>query len=145
MARAPQVEIRRYLFLPRTYIPTDSIGGALGSGRVVLFRRGRSVSPALLHEGDRLADISCTRCGNTRAGFDRPPFPGAIGARIMAEICQTCWGEWLKQQTMLINHYGLNVMDPQARTFLTRNMQAFLFKAGEGEDVDTTKKGTINW
>ena len=51
----------------------------------------------------------------------------------------------MKQQTMLINHYGLNVMDPQARAFLTRNMQAFLFKAGAGEDVDTSKKGTINW
>ena len=27
---------------------------------------------------------------------------------------------------MLINHYGLNVMDPQARSFLTKNMTAFL-------------------
>jgi hypothetical protein len=49
------------------------------------------------------------------------------------------------QQTMLINHYGLNVMDPQARTFLTKNMQAFLFKAGDAEDVDTSKKGSIAW
>jgi Fe-S cluster biosynthesis and repair protein YggX len=46
---------------------------------------------------------------------------------------------------MLINHYGLNVMDPQARAFLTKNMEAFFFKAGQEEDVDTTKKGTINW
>jgi Fe-S cluster biosynthesis and repair protein YggX len=46
---------------------------------------------------------------------------------------------------MLINHYGLNVMDPQARTFLTRNMEAFLFKAGENENVDTSKQGTVSW
>lgn len=92
-----------------------------------------------------MPDLTCSRCGQTRAGFDRQPFPGAIGARIAAEICQPCWQDWLKQQTMLINHYGLNVMDPQARTFLTRNMQAFLFKAGDGEDVDTTKQGTITW
>jgi len=51
----------------------------------------------------------------------------------------------LKQQTMLINHYGLNVMDPQARSFLKTNMQAFLFKSGAEEDVDTSKKGTIQW
>ena len=44
---------------------------------------------------------------------------------------------------MLINHYGLNVMDPQARTFLTKNMTAFLFKSGESADIDTSKKGTI--
>ena len=46
---------------------------------------------------------------------------------------------------MLINHYGLNVMDPQARSFLKQNMEAFLFKSGREEDVDTTKKGTIQW
>src|SRR2546423_15470340 len=91
-----------------------------------------------------MADITCTRCGQTRAGFERPPFPGAIGARIVAEICQDCWSQWLRQQTMLINHYGLNVMDPQARNFLKKNMEAFLFKSGGGEGVDTTKKGTIS-
>ncbi len=34
-------------------------------------------------------------------------------------------------------------MDPQARTFLTRNMSAFLFKSGSEADIDTTKQGTI--
>ena len=92
-----------------------------------------------------MADITCTRCGQTRAGFERPPFPGAIGARIVAEICQDCWSQWLRQQTMLINHYGLNVMDPQARNFLKKNMEGFLFKSGGEEEVDTTKKGTIQW
>jgi len=46
---------------------------------------------------------------------------------------------------MLINHYGLNVMDPQARQFLTRNMDAFLFKVGKDADVDTTQQGKISW
>ena len=92
-----------------------------------------------------MAEVKCVRCGQTRAGFDRAPFPGALGARIVESICQDCWGLWLKQQTMLINHYGLNVMDPQARSFLTKNMDAFFFKTGNEEDVDTTKKGTINW
>jgi Fe-S cluster biosynthesis and repair protein YggX len=74
----------------------------------------------------------------------KPPFPGAIGARVVDEICTQCWADWLKQQTMLINHYGLNVMDPQARAFLTKNMSAFLFKAGASSDIDTSKKGTIS-
>ena len=92
-----------------------------------------------------MPDVTCQRCGQTRAGFERPPFPGAIGARVLEGICQQCWADWLKQQTMLINHYGLNVMDPQARQFLTRNMEAFLFKAGKEEDVDTSRQGTIEW
>ena len=89
--------------------------------------------------------ITCTRCGQTREGFEKPPFPGAIGQRVVGEICQTCWGDWLKQQTMLINHYGLNVMDPQARQFLTKNRDAYLFKTEAGEQVDTSKKGTISY
>ncbi len=87
--------------------------------------------------------VTCARCGQARAGFAKPPFPGQIGARVVEEICTQCWADWLKQQTMLINHYGLNVMDPQARSFLTKNMSAFLFKTGTGADVDTSKKGTI--
>jgi Fe-S cluster biosynthesis and repair protein YggX len=92
-----------------------------------------------------MADITCTRCGKNAPSFDRVPFPGAIGVRIVREICQDCWGLWLKQQTMLINHYGLNVMDPQARAFLTKNMQAFLFGTGRAEDIDTGKKGSVAW
>ena len=92
-----------------------------------------------------MAEVKCVRCGQTRDGFDRAPFPGAIGQRIVSEICQECWGQWVRQQTMLINHYGLNVMDPQARSFLTKNMQAFLFGTGAAEDVDTSKKGSISW
>ena len=87
--------------------------------------------------------VTCSRCGQTRAGFERPPFPGPIGAQIVEQICQQCWADWLKQQTMLINHYGLNVMDPQARQFLTQNMKAFFFKTGQEESIDTSKKGTI--
>ena len=91
-----------------------------------------------------MTDVMCARCGQTREGFEKPPFPGAIGIRIVSDICKDCWAQWLKQQTMLINHYGLNVMDPQARQFLTRNMDAFLFKAGQTDDVDTSKQGTIS-
>ena len=90
------------------------------------------------------AEVTCSRCSQTRAGFERPPFPGAIGARVVQEICTDCWGQWLKQQTMLINHYGLDVMDPQARAFLTQNREAWLFKSGASSDIDTTKQGTIS-
>lgn len=92
-----------------------------------------------------MADITCTRCAQTRAGFDAAPFPGQIGTRVQESICTVCWQDWLRQQTMLINHYGLNLMDPQARSFLLRNMDAFLFKAGQQEEVDTSQQGKINW
>ena len=27
------------------------------------------------------ATVTCSRCGETKAGFERQPFPGAVGAR----------------------------------------------------------------
>ena len=92
-----------------------------------------------------MADIQCTRCGETRAAVPFAPFNNDLGKRIHSEICQVCWGEWLRRQTALINHYGLNVRDPDARKFLLENTEKFLFSTGEAEGVDTSKQGTISW
>ena len=89
--------------------------------------------------------VQCAKLGKEAEGLDFPPLPGELGKRIYESISKEAWQAWLKQQTMLINHYGLNVMDPQARSFLKQNMEAFLFKSGAEEDVDTSKKGTIQW
>ena len=56
-----------------------------------------------------------------------------------------CWAEWLQHQTMLINHYGLNVRDPDAKKFLMENMEKYLFSTGDADEVDTSKQGTISW
>ena len=37
---------------------------------------------------------------------------------------------WLSQQTMLINEYRLNLIDPEARSFLKQEMQKFFFEGG---------------
>ena len=92
-----------------------------------------------------MADIECRRCGETRAGLPYAPLNNDLGRRVQAEICQTCWGEWLRHQTMLINHYGLNVRDAEAKQFLMENMEKFLFGTGDAEQVDTSKQGTISW
>ena len=92
-----------------------------------------------------MADIQCVRCGETRAQVAFAPFNNDLGRRIHAEICQECWAQWLKQQTMLINHYGLNVRDAEARKFLTEQTERFLFGTGDADQVDTSKQGTIQW
>lgn len=55
------------------------------------------------------------------------PFQNELGKRAFDQICGVCWGEWLKTQQQLINHYALNLRDPQAKEFLFRNMEQFLF------------------
>ena len=73
--------------------------------------------------------ITCTRCGQSRDQLTRPPLPGDLGNRIYDTICQDCWKEWLRQQTAVINHYGLDLLDAKARQFLTQQTEAFLFGA----------------
>ena len=75
--------------------------------------------------------VHCVRCGLDRDRMAFQPFPNDLGKRAYEEICAVCWSEWLKMQQQLINHYGLNLRDPQAKEFLFRNMAQFLFKEGE--------------
>lgn len=92
-----------------------------------------------------MTEIRCVRCGETRAALERAPFRNETGERIQAQICQVCWKEWLAYQTALINHYGLDVRERDARDFLLKNMNAWLFGGDTAEDIDTTKQGTIEW
>jgi Fe-S cluster biosynthesis and repair protein YggX len=92
-----------------------------------------------------VADIQCVRCQKQGQPLPYAPFRNDLGERIQREICQTCWSEWLQYQTMLINHYGLNLREAEAKQFLTDQTERFLFGTGETEDVDTSKQGTISW
>lgn len=92
-----------------------------------------------------MAEVECTRCGQVGAGLDKPPLRTDLGERIHASICRACWGEWLGYQQALINHYGLDVREPAAREFLTKNMEAYLFSTGDAEDIDTSQQGNVQW
>ena len=74
-----------------------------------------------------MADITCSRCGKEGAPLPFPPLNNDLGRRVQAEICQTCWGEWLRHQTMLINENRLSPLDPKHRAFLEGEMEKFLF------------------
>ncbi len=92
-----------------------------------------------------MTDITCVRCGRTRAQLSKPPLRNELGQKVFDSICQVCWDEWLKFQTALINHHGLDVRDRPAKEFLMANMEAFLFGRGETEQIDTSRQGTIQW
>ncbi len=89
--------------------------------------------------------IHCRRCGPDAPRLPRPPFKNEMGERVAAEICADCWNDWLKHQTLLINHYGLDPRDPQARAFLFEQIETVLLGDGNAQQVDTRKQGTIDW
>lgn len=92
-----------------------------------------------------MSDIQCVRCGETRAALERAPFRNELGERIQSGICEVCWKEWLAYQTALINHYGLDVRERDARDFLVKNLEGYLFGGSDTEGIDTSKQGTIEW
>lgn len=92
--------------------------------------------------------IRCRRCEEEEAPrLARPPFKTELGARIQQEICSSCWSDWLQHQTLLINHYGLDVRDPKAREFLYGQVEAVLLGEGDGEgaEIDTSLEGEVEW
>ena len=92
-----------------------------------------------------MAEIICSRCGQTGPQLAKPPLRNELGTRVHETICQRCWDQWLRYQTALINHNGLDVRDPPAREFLMANMEAFLFRTADPEAIDTSQQGKINW
>jgi Fe-S cluster biosynthesis and repair protein YggX len=74
-----------------------------------------------------MAEVNCSRCGRSGAQLTAPPLPGELGNKIYDSICQSCWQDWLQHQTAIINHYGLDLRDPEARQFLTKQTETFLF------------------
>lgn len=69
----------------------------------------------------------CTRCGREGARQAFQPLQTDLGRRAFEQVCADCWGQWLKTQQQLINHYSLNLRDPQAKQFLYQQMEQFLF------------------
>ena len=70
--------------------------------------------------------ITCTRCGADSEPLPQAPMPTATGREILAHVCPSCWQEWLRTQVIYINEYRLNLIDPQVRAQLEREMRRFL-------------------
>jgi Fe-S cluster biosynthesis and repair protein YggX len=90
--------------------------------------------------------IKCKRCGNMRPPLGYAPLPTALGQKVGAEVCQPCWAEWLQKQNQLINHFGLDLSNPEAHDFLFENMKIFFYNEGSDlAQIDTSKEGSVKW
>lgn len=71
--------------------------------------------------------VTCAKLKRRLPGLAKPPFPGAEGQRIFENISAEAWEMWGRQVTLLINHYGLVLADPEAQQFLREQREQFLF------------------
>lgn len=74
--------------------------------------------------------VKCIKLGREAEGMAFQPVPGELGKRIYENVSKEAWGGWLKQQTILINEYRLNMADAKARKYLSEQMEAYFFGAG---------------
>ena len=77
--------------------------------------------------------LFCLKLGRQAPAMKKPPFPGPLGERVFKNISQQGWDLWEKQATILMNHHGLSMADPEHRTFLMEQMEEFFF--GEGAQL----------
>ncbi len=82
--------------------------------------------------------VQCVKLKKEAEGLDQAPYPGELGQRILESVSKEAWQMWFQQQTMLINEYRLNPIDPKARTFLEEQMKQFFFGDGTTAPVDYT-------
>jgi Fe-S cluster biosynthesis and repair protein YggX len=71
--------------------------------------------------------VFCEKLGRELPGLDRAPVPGELGQRIFEHISQQAWEMWQEHSRLLINHYGLNLADPDARQIMRQQMEEFFF------------------
>ena len=76
--------------------------------------------------------VFCLRLKKEAPGLDFQLYPGELGKRIFDNISKEAWADWQKKQVMLINEKKLNMMNPEDRKVLEKEMINFLF---EGKDV----------
>ena len=80
-----------------------------------------------------MATVLCAKYNKELPALEQAPFPGAAGQEVLERVSAKAWREWLNIQTMIINENRLNMMDPEARAFLSEQRNKFLF---EGETID---------
>lgn len=77
--------------------------------------------------------VFCQKLNAEAEGLAFQTWPGELGKRVFDNISQQAWDMWINHQTMLINEYRLNPMDPKAKEMIVQEMEKFLF--GEGSDL----------
>lgn len=74
--------------------------------------------------------VDCVKLGKQAEGLEFQKWPGELGKRIFEQVSEKAWNDWLRQQTILINEYKLNPLDPDNKKYLAEQMEAYFFGDG---------------
>ena len=80
--------------------------------------------------------VFCQKLQKDAPGLAFQTWPGELGKKVFDNISQEAWDQWINHQTMLINEYRLNPMDPKAKELIVGEMEKFLFAGGAEKPAD---------
>lgn len=80
--------------------------------------------------------VFCQKLNQEAPGLAFQTWPGELGKKVFENISQQAWDQWINHQTMLINEYRLNPMDPKAKELIVTEMEKFLFGGGAEKPAD---------
>jgi Fe-S cluster biosynthesis and repair protein YggX len=71
-------------------------------------------------------NIVCRRCGQARPKMAERPFKGPLGEKVWGSVCQSCWSEWIRMGTKVINELRLDFAIPRHAAVYDDHMREFL-------------------
>lgn len=77
--------------------------------------------------------VFCIKTKREGPKLHRAPFPNELGQRLLENVSQEGWQQWLAHSTMLINEFRLDVSSRQGTEFLLKQCEEFFF--GEGSEL----------
>jgi len=85
--------------------------------------------------------VNCIILGKEAEGLDYAPYPGELGQKIYDSVSKEAWQRWVAHQTMLINEYRLTPIEPEARSFLEKEMEKYFFGEGSAAPKEYVPQG----
>jgi Fe-S cluster biosynthesis and repair protein YggX len=78
--------------------------------------------------------VHCAKLNKELPAMIYKPFQDELGEKILAEVSQDAWDQWLEHSKMLVNEYRLDLTSEKAHNTLKEQCRAFLFD-GEAQTV----------
>lgn len=80
--------------------------------------------------------VKCVKLGKEAEGMDFQTWPGELGKRVFENVSKEGWQMWMNHQTILINEYRLNPLDPKSKKLIEEQMEQFFFGTGAETPAD---------
>lgn len=75
--------------------------------------------------------VFCQVLKREAPGLETQPYPGELGERILENVSEEGWKQWLERLTTIINENQLNTADPGSLDVIEQHMIGFLFSEGD--------------